>query len=123
MQSGVLRITLACNGEDDPGVGARRGSLYEVPVWRVYWNGRKVGYGVRGSKDVRGGGEGVLRVMRKVSVGAGVVRLGAEEDGNEVMYMRARFERVVGSADAEAFHMINPVGCVGQELSLFLLRS
>ncbi|KAI4388533.1 hypothetical protein MLD38_000853 [Melastoma candidum] len=120
MQSGVLRITLACDGGEDPGVGVRRGSLYEVPVWRVYWNGRKDGYGVRRSKE----GEGVLRVMRKVSAGAGVVRLGPEEgDGDEVMYMRARFERVVGSADAEAFHMINPVGCVGQELSLFLLRS
>lgn len=117
MQSGVLRITLACNGEDSD-------SLYEVPVWRMYWNGRKVGYGVRRANEVKGE-EGVLRVMRKVSVGAGVVKLGGgrEDEEEGVMYMRARFERVVGSADVEAFHMINPVGCVGQELSVFLIRS
>ncbi|KAI4320885.1 hypothetical protein MLD38_034321 [Melastoma candidum] len=118
MQSGVLRVTLACNVEDPD-------CLYEVPVWRMYWNGRKVGYGVRRVLKEAKGEEGVLRVVRKVSVGAGLVRLGGDGDdnGNEVIYMRARFNRVVGSADSEAFHMINPEGCVRQELSLFLLRS
>ncbi|CAI0552624.1 unnamed protein product [Linum tenue] len=40
------------------------------------------------------------------------------------MYMRARFERVVGSKDSEAFYMMNPEdGSGGPELSLYLLRS
>lgn len=40
----------------------------------------------------------------------------------ELLYMRARFERVVGSRDSEAFYMINPDGNGGPELSIFLLR-
>ncbi|MCO5554447.1 hypothetical protein L7F22_007977 [Adiantum nelumboides] len=44
-----------------------------------------------------------------------------EED--ELIYMRANYERVVGSADSEAFHMINPDGSQCQELSIFLTRS
>jgi uncharacterized protein (TIGR01570 family) len=53
-----------------------------------------------------------------------------EEDGGgcggsegELMYMRARFERVVGSRDSEAFYMLNPDGNGGPELSIFLLRT
>jgi uncharacterized protein (TIGR01570 family) len=46
------------------------------------------------------------------------------------MYMRARFERVVGSRDSEAFYMMNPDsgggsnnnGGGGPELSVYLLR-
>jgi uncharacterized protein (TIGR01570 family) len=38
------------------------------------------------------------------------------------MYMRAKFERVVGSRDSEAFYMINPDGNAGPELSIYLLR-
>ena len=46
---------------------------------------------------------------------------GSGSDG-ELMYMRARFERVVGSKDSEAFYMMNPDGTGGPELSIFLLR-
>jgi uncharacterized protein (TIGR01570 family) len=38
------------------------------------------------------------------------------------MYMRAKYERVVGSKDSEAFYMMNPVGSAGPELSIYLLR-
>lgn len=67
----------------------------------------------------------VLRLMRSVSVGAGVLPAEgkAEEDTGDLMYLRASFERVIGSGDSESFHMINPVGSSGQELSVFLLRS
>ncbi|KAH7426513.1 hypothetical protein KP509_10G004100 [Ceratopteris richardii] len=44
-----------------------------------------------------------------------------EEDG--VIYMRAKYESVVGSADSAAFHMMNPDGSQCQELSIFLTRS
>lgn len=40
----------------------------------------------------------------------------------ELMYMRAKFERVVGSRDSEAFYMMNPDGNGGPELSIYLLR-
>ncbi|PKU86621.1 hypothetical protein MA16_Dca010846 [Dendrobium catenatum] len=65
-----------------------------------------------------------LRAVEKVSVGAGVLPATAGGDGleGEVMYMRAMFERVVGSKDTEAFYMINPDGHGGPELSVFLLR-
>lgn len=65
----------------------------------------------------------VLKLMQSVSVGAGVLPLPTGEAGDLLMYLRASFERVVGSADSESFHMINPVGSSGQELSVFLLRS
>lgn len=58
----------------------------------------------------------VFKLMHKVSVGAGVLE-------GDVMYLRASFERVIGSMDSESFHMINPVGSSGQELSVFFLRS
>lgn len=46
---------------------------------------------------------------------------GGSSEG-ELLYMRARFERVVGSRDSEAFYMLNPDGNGGPELSIFLLR-
>ena len=46
---------------------------------------------------------------------------GGRSEG-ELTYMRARFERVVGSKDAKAFYMINPDGSGGPELSVYLLR-
>ncbi|MCO5581773.1 hypothetical protein L7F22_035662 [Adiantum nelumboides] len=47
----------------------------------------------------------------------------SSEEEDELIYMRANYERVVGSADSEAFHMINPDGSQCQELSIFLTRS
>ncbi|KAL0816151.1 hypothetical protein Bca101_072595 [Brassica carinata] len=38
----------------------------------------------------------------------------------ETLYLRPKFERVTGSSDSEAFHMVNPDGSCGQELSIFL---
>ncbi|GFY98204.1 MIZU-KUSSEI-like protein [Actinidia rufa] len=70
----------------------------------------------------------VLSTVQSVSVGAGVIpvvddcRKGSESSEGELLYMRARFERVVGSRDSEAFYMMNPDGNGGPELSIFLLR-
>lgn len=68
----------------------------------------------------------MLSTVQSVSVGAGVIPVlegggGCGSEG-ELMYMRARFERVVGSRDSEAFYMLNPDGNGGPELSIFLLR-
>lgn len=64
-------------------------------------------------------------MIQSISVGAGVIPVvedGRKSSEGELLYMRARFERVVGSRDSEAFYMMNPDGNGGPELSIFLLR-
>ncbi|KAJ1387922.1 Protein MIZU-KUSSEI 1-like, plant [Sesbania bispinosa] len=46
-----------------------------------------------------------------------------EYSDGEMTYMRARFERVVGSKDSEALYMINPDGAQGPEFSIFFFRA
>lgn len=65
----------------------------------------------------------IFKLMQSVSVGAGVLPGELKAGEGDLMYLRARFERVTGSVDSESFHMINPAGSIGQELSIFLLRS
>lgn len=108
MEEDFLRIALRSKSN-------RRSSIFNVPVWSMYCNGKKVGFAVRREtteKDV-----GFLRLMQSVSVGAGVIPNG------ETFYLRAKFERVTGSSDLESFHMVNQGGGYGQELSIFLSRS
>ncbi|RWV85220.1 hypothetical protein GW17_00053004, partial [Ensete ventricosum] len=114
MASGLVRIALEC--ERRAGGGKK---LLEEPLWRAYCNGKKCGYAVRrecGPADWR-----VLRAVEPVSTGAGVLPGDGGAYG-EMMYMRARFERVVGSKDSEAFYMMNPDNNGGPELSIYLLR-
>ncbi|CAA3005528.1 Hypothetical predicted protein [Olea europaea subsp. europaea] len=116
MQHGLLRIALECSG--------RRGcgSLYKVPVWSMYCNGRKVGFAVR--REMSENDASALKLMHSISVGAGVLpKSGEDFNGDDLLYLRASFDRVIGSPDSESFHMINPVGSSGQELSVFLVRS
>ncbi|KAK4412937.1 protein MIZU-KUSSEI 1 [Sesamum alatum] len=126
MSSGLVRIALECEKTHQPrGGGGRAGvRLFGEPAWTMYCNGRKCGYAV--SRNCTESDWHVLRTVQSVSVGAGVIPL-VEEGGKaaaegELLYMRARFERVVGSRDSEAFYMLNPDGNGGPELSIFLLR-
>lgn len=114
MASGLVRIALECDK------AAGRGKLLQEPVWTMYCNGRKTGYGMK--KVCSESDTEVLRLLQAVSMGAGVLPTGIEGAEGELMYMRARFERVVGSRDSEAFYMINPDGTGGPELSIFLVR-
>ncbi|RLN31259.1 protein MIZU-KUSSEI 1-like [Panicum miliaceum] len=136
MASGLVRIALECERakgsalptptagpNSDSGNGKK---LLEETVWRAYCNGKSCGYAVRrecGAADWR-----VLRALEPVSMGAGVIPAASCGGGEgDVMYMRARFERVVGSRDSEAFYMMNPDsssggGHGGPELSVYLLR-
>ncbi|KAL0921407.1 hypothetical protein M5K25_008473 [Dendrobium thyrsiflorum] len=121
MASGLVRIALEC---ERGGVNSGQ-KLVEELTWRAYCNGKKCGYAVRrecGATDWR-----VLRAVEPVSMGAGMLPPApAKESGEgegEIMYMRARFERVVGSKDSEAFYMMNPDGNGGPELSIYLLRA
>ncbi|KAI4981425.1 hypothetical protein ZWY2020_021917 [Hordeum vulgare] len=121
MSSGLVRLALEC--EKPPlNAGEKRRPLLEEPTWRAYCNGLKCGYAVHrecGADEWR-----VLGAVEQVSVGAGVLpddgAAGAGE--GDLMYMRAKFERVVGSRDSEAFYMMNPDGSGGPELSIYLLR-
>jgi uncharacterized protein (TIGR01570 family) len=135
ISSGVVKLAL----ESDTRSARRR--LVEDYVWAVYCNGRKAGYAIR-RKEASDDERHVLRLLRGVSMGAGVLPAAPEKDGGvpsgpdgELTYVRARVERVVGSKDSEAFYMINPEeggngggesGAAGgggaPELSIFLVR-
>lgn len=132
MSSGLVRIALECEktataaaAAAGGGGGRRRLGLFEEPMWTMYCNGRKSGYAT--SRECTDSDWHVLSTVQSVSVGAGVIPV--VDDGRkisaaegELLYMRAKFERVVGSRDSEAFYMMNPDGNGGPELSIFLLR-
>ncbi|KAJ7954034.1 protein MIZU-KUSSEI 1-like [Quillaja saponaria] len=120
MASGLVRIALECERKTEK----RNGKLLEEPLWRTYCNGKKCGFAMRhecGAEDWK-----VLKAVEPITMGAGVLPAvsgnGAAGSEGELMYMRARFERVVGSKDSEAFYMMNPDGTGGPELSIYLLR-
>ncbi|KAJ6987933.1 protein MIZU-KUSSEI 1-like [Populus alba x Populus x berolinensis] len=106
MASGLVRIALECEKK----AGKKAGKLLEEPLWRTYCNGKKCGYATR--RECRPEDWKVLKAVEPVSMGAGVLPgSGATgSDIGEIMYMRARYERVVGSKDSEAFYMMNPDG-------------
>ncbi|KAJ4877482.1 hypothetical protein Rs2_42500 [Raphanus sativus] len=128
MASGLVRIALECDKareEAKEETGNRRGRrLVEEPAWRTYCNGKKCGFAGRrecGEKEKK-----VLKALKMVSMGAGVLpeteETSAGGGGGEIMYMRAKFERIVGSRDSEAFYMMNPDSNGAPELSIYLLR-
>ncbi|XP_062158343.1 protein MIZU-KUSSEI 1 [Alnus glutinosa] len=124
MASGLVRIALECDKEkekekEEEKKGVR---LLEEPVWRTYCNGKKSGFATRrecGPKEWK-----VLKAVEPISMGAGVLPGNEAEAGSdgELMYMRAKFERIVGSRDSEAFYMMNPDSNGAPELSIYLLR-
>ncbi|KAE8707388.1 Protein MIZU-KUSSEI 1 [Hibiscus syriacus] len=120
MASGLVRITLECEKK----TGKKGVQLLDEPVWKTYCNGKKYGFATRrqcGPEDWK-----VLKAVEHISMGAGVLPGSCKRNGGgpegEVMYMRARFERVVGSKDSEAFYMMNPDDSGGPELSVYLIR-
>ncbi|KGN54300.1 protein MIZU-KUSSEI 1 [Cucumis sativus] len=116
MRFGLVRIALECNR-----VELGFCPLRSIPIWAMSCNGRKLGFAAKkkAGEPVRS----MLKTMQSTTVGAGVMPSGFGSGSEEVMYMRANYEHVVGSADSESFHLINPDECPGQELSIFLLRS
>lgn len=121
----VIRIALESETK------THKKKLLEEFVWAVYCNGRKVGYTIR-RMHMTEDELHVMQTLRGVSMGAGVLPSPAGCGGGgdqsassegELTYMRARFERVVGSKDSEALYMINPDGAAGPELSIFFVRS
>ena len=120
MASGLVRIALECDRKTTEKKNVK--PLLEEQIWRTYCNGRKCGYATRrecGAEEWK-----VLNSIGPISMGAGVLPGAGKGDGSEggLMYMRAKFERVVGSKDSEAFYVMNPDGHGGPELSIYLLR-
>lgn len=87
----------------------------------MYCNGRKVGYAFK--RKPSKGDMDALKLMRSVIAGAGVISGKELDRDDELMYLRANFERVSGSSEAESFHLMDPDGNIGQELSIFFFRS
>ncbi|PKA63208.1 hypothetical protein AXF42_Ash020581 [Apostasia shenzhenica] len=121
MASGLVKLALESETRTS------RKKLMEEYVWAVYCNGRKSGYSIR-RKHESDEERQVMQLLRGVSMGAGVLPGSPEKEAataagdGEMTYMRARFERVVGSKDSEALYMINPDGSGGPDLSIFLVR-
>lgn len=118
MSSGMVRIALECEKrpEKDKTV------LLDEGLWTMYCNGKSSGYGIRreaSEEDLT-----VMELLMPVSMGAGVLPGNSEVEGpdGELAYIRAHFERVVGSKDSETLYMLSPDGNHGPELSIFFVR-
>lgn len=127
MRGGVLRIaldSLECACATPPAYSSAAAcSLLSMPVWTMYFNGRKVGYAFK--RQPSKADMDALRLMSAVVVGAGMIRGKELNSVDEIMYLRANFGRVCGSFDSESFHMIDPqyqYGSIPQELSIFFFR-
>ncbi|CAI9098317.1 OLC1v1034939C1 [Oldenlandia corymbosa var. corymbosa] len=120
MNCGLVRIALEFKNES-PESEFSRCPLHSIPVWTLFCNGRKLGFAVR--RKATGQNRLMLKTMQSTTVGAGVIPAGPGSVSEEIMYMRANYECVVGNADSESFHLINPEQGPGQELSIFLLRT
>ncbi|XP_038900436.1 protein MIZU-KUSSEI 1 [Benincasa hispida] len=119
MSSGMVRIALECEKRADK---ADKTKLMDEPLWTMFCNGKKTGYGVKreaSDEDLK-----VMELLRPVSMGAGVLPGNSDVEGpdGELAYMRAHFERVVGSRDSETFYMLSPEENNGPELSIFFVR-
>ncbi|KAK4796251.1 hypothetical protein SAY86_028577 [Trapa natans] len=121
MQSSELvRIALECSSS-----AYATCPLRSVPMWTLFCNGKKLGFAVRRKSNDQS--RAILKAIKSMTVGTGVIpaslAVGQGQLSEEIMYMRANYEHIVGSANAESFHLISPDHCPGQELSVFLLRS
>ncbi|GAB4851989.1 hypothetical protein Ancab_016180 [Ancistrocladus abbreviatus] len=121
MASDILRIALESETK------TQKKKVMEEYVWAVYCNGRKMGYSIR-RKQMSDDEVHVMQLLKGVSMGAGVLPCPKDQNQKEssadgdLTYFRARFDRVVGSKDSEAFYMINPDSSEGPELSIFFVR-
>ncbi|XP_060215522.1 protein MIZU-KUSSEI 1-like [Lycium barbarum] len=118
MNLGMVRIALECEKRDKK----EKINLLEEPLWTMYCNGKKNGYGVK--REATEEDLNVMEIIKPVSMGAGVLPGKSDVEGpdGEMTYMRAHFERVVKSKDAETLYMLSPDANDGPELSIFFVR-
>lgn len=116
----MLRIALECekNG-GGKAVSSSSRTLLEEPMWALFCNGKKSGYGVR--REATEEDLGVMETLRAVSMGAGVMP--AKEEGEEeIAYVRAAFDHVIASKDTEILYMMSPEDGSGPDLTIFFIR-
>ncbi|XP_042515219.1 protein MIZU-KUSSEI 1 [Macadamia integrifolia] len=118
MASGMVRIALECEKRSEKD----KMKLLNEPLWTMYCNGKKSGYGVK--REASAEDLNIMELLKAVSMGAGVLPGNSEVEGpdGELAYMRAHFEHVVGSRDSETLYMLSPEGNNGPELSIFFVR-
>ncbi|XP_057495813.1 protein MIZU-KUSSEI 1-like [Actinidia eriantha] len=119
MRGGILRIALESTTREN--YEEFNSSLLSMPVWTLHCNGRKLGFAFKRNPtkaDVE-----ILEKMESVSTGAGTLNGNEIQCGDEIMYLRGNFESVCRSSNSNSFHLIDPEGNIGQELSIFFLRS
>ncbi|XP_071699470.1 protein MIZU-KUSSEI 1-like [Rutidosis leptorrhynchoides] len=118
MGLGLVRIALECEKQGG------KTKLVDEPIWTMYCNGRKMGYGVK--REPTDDDLYVMQLLHAISMGAGVLPASGGDNSNnnngELTYMRAHFERVIGSNNSETYYMMNPDGNSGPELSIFFVR-
>ncbi|KAF7834223.1 protein MIZU-KUSSEI 1 [Senna tora] len=98
MSAGMVRIALECEKRAE----REKVRLLDEPLWTMFCNGKKTGYGVR--REPTEEDLSVMELLKAVSMGAGVLPLGlsdAEGPDGEMAYFRAQFEHIVGSKDSE----------------------
>ncbi|KDP42032.1 hypothetical protein JCGZ_03095 [Jatropha curcas] len=115
MGMGLVRIALECEKRRN-----EKTKIIEEPIWTMYCNGRKSGYGVK--REPTDEDLVVMQILHVISMGAGVIPEDGDHLDGELTYMRAHFERVVGSKDSETYYMMNPDGNNGPELTIFFVR-
>ncbi|ESW05675.1 hypothetical protein PHAVU_011G200100 [Phaseolus vulgaris] len=119
MGMGLNRIALECEKHSH---NNEKIKIIDEPIWTLFCNGKKMGYGVK--REATDDDLNVMQLLHAVSVAVGVLpnEMADPHDG-ELSYMRAHFERVVGSKDSETYYMMMPEGNVnGPELSVFFVR-
>ena len=118
MGSGMVRIALECEKRQEKD----KTCLVDEPLWTMFCNGKKTGYGVK--REANDEDLNVMEILKAVSMGAGVLPGLSDIEGpdGELAYMRAHFDRVVGSKDSETLYMLSPDGNTGPELSIFFVR-
>lgn len=119
MSLGMVRLALEC---DKRPTEKERMELLEEPLWTMYCNGKKSGFGVK--REATEDDLKVMELLMHVSMGAGVLPGNSDVEGpdGELTYMRAYFELVVGSRDSETLYMLGPDGNSGPELTIFFVR-
>ncbi|CAD5319166.1 unnamed protein product [Arabidopsis thaliana] len=92
LSGGMVRIALETEKRGDK----EKIKIMDEPLWTMFSNGKKTGYGVK--RDATEEDLNVMELLRPVSMGAGVLPGNTEFEGpdSEMAYMRAYFERVVG---------------------------
>lgn len=118
MSAGVVRIALECEKRQE----RDKIKLRDEPLWTMFCNGKKTGYGVK--REATEEDLNVMELLKAVSMGAGVLPGNSDVDGSdaEMAYFRAQFENVVGSKDSETLYMLSPEGNSGPDLTIFFVR-